>query len=61
MTALDKLERRRRKWHGEQTKKGIKKAKIRKAAVKKATAQLRKTTKGAIVQSLFKVKNNESS
>ena len=61
MGAIDKLERKRRKWHGEQTKKGIKKAKIRKRAIKKANAQLRKTTKEEIVQSLFKVKNGESS
>ena len=60
MGALDKLERRRRKWHGEQTKKGIKKAKIRKQAVKKATQRLRKTSKGEIVQSLFKVKNEST-
>ena len=50
---LDKIERKRRKWHGEQTKKGIKKAKIHKKAVKKAQQRLRKTSKEAIVQSLF--------
>jgi len=60
MGALDKLERKRRKWHGEQTKKGIKKAKVRKQAIKKATRRLRKTTKEEIVQSLFKVKNESS-
>ena len=51
---LDKIERKRRKWHGEQTKKGIKKAKIHKKAVKKAQQKLRTTSKEAIVQSLFK-------
>ena len=50
---LDKIERKRRKWHGEQTKKGIKKAKIHKKAVKKAQQRLRTTSKEAIVQSLF--------
>ena len=54
---VDAIERKRRKWHGQQTKKGIKKAKIRKAAVKKAEQRLRKTSKEAIVKSLFKVKN----
>jgi len=60
MGAIDKIERKRRKWHGEQTKKGIKKAKVRKQAIKKATQRLRKTSKGEIVQSLFKVKNDSS-
>ena len=60
MGAIDKLERKRRKWHGEQTKKGIRKAKVRKQAIKKATQRLRKTTKEEIVQSLFKVKNESS-
>ena len=54
---VDALERKRRKWHGQQTKKGIKKAKVHKAAVKKATQQLRKTSKETIVKGLFKVKN----
>ena len=54
---VDAIERKRRKWHGQQTKKGIKKAKVRKAAVKKAEQRLRKTSKEAIVKSLFKVKN----
>ena len=58
MPSLDKIERLRRKWHGQQTKKGIKKAKARKQEVKKATQRLRKTSKGAIVKSLFKVKND---
>ena len=53
---VDKLERKRRKWHGQQTKKGIKKAKVRKQEVKKATQKLRKTSKEAIVKGLFKVK-----
>ena len=56
---LDKIERKRRKWHGEQTKKGIKKAKIHKKAVKKAQLQLRKTSKEAIVQSLFNTKKQD--
>lgn len=50
---LDKIERKRRKWHGEQTKKGIKKAKVQKKAIKKAQQRLRKSSKGAIVKSLF--------
>ena len=54
---VDAIERKRRKWHGQQTKKGIKKAKVRKAAVKKAEQRLRKTSKEAIVKALFKVKN----
>ena len=58
MGAIDKIERKRRKWHGQQTKKGIKKAKVRKQEVKKATQKLRKTSKGAIVKGLFKVKTN---
>lgn len=53
---VDKLERKRRKWHGEQTKKGIKKSKVQKLVVKKAAARLRKTSKGTIVQGLFKIK-----
>lgn len=57
MGGIDKIEQKRRKWHGVQTKKGIKKAKLRKQVVKKAAARLRKTSKGAIVKSLFKVKN----
>ncbi len=54
MPPLDQIERKRRKWHGQQTKKGIKKAKVHKQAVKKATQRLRKTSKEAIVKSLFK-------
>ena len=54
---VDAIERKRRKWHGQQTKKGIKKAKVHKQAVKKAEQRLRKTSKEAIVKSLFKVKN----
>lgn len=57
MGAIDKIERKRRKWHGKQTKKGIKKAKVRKQEVKKASARLRKTSKETIVKSLFKLKN----
>ena len=57
---VDAIERKRRKWHSQQTKKGIKKAKVRKAAVKKAEQQLRKSSKEAIVKSLFKVKNVSS-
>ena len=54
---VDALERKRRKWHGKQTKKGIRKAKVYKAAVKRATQRLRKTSKETIVKALFKVKN----
>jgi len=57
---VDAIERKRRKWHGQQTKKGIKKAKVHKAAVKKAEQRLRKTSKEAIVKGLFKVKNGSN-
>lgn len=57
---VDALERKRRKWHGQQTKKGIKKAKVYKAEVKKAAARLRKTSKETIVKGLFKVKNGSN-
>ena len=60
MGAIDKIERKRRKWHGQQTKKGIKKAKVRKQEVKKAAARLRKPSKEAIVKGLFKVKNGSN-
>lgn len=53
---VDKLERKRRKWHGQQTKKGIKKAKVRKEEVKKAAQRLRKTSKQTIVKYFFKPK-----
>ena len=51
----DAIERKHRKWHGKQVKKGIKKAKAQKRVVKRAKEELRKTTKGAIVQTMFRV------
>jgi len=57
---VDKIERKRRKWHGEQTKKGIKKAKVHQKAVKKAQQKLRKTSKEKIVQSLFNTKKQDA-
>jgi len=53
--AVDAIERKHRKWHGKQVKKGIKKANARKRAEKRAKKQLRKTTKGAIVKTMFRV------
>ena len=51
---VDAIEKQHRRWHGQQTKKGIKKAKARKRSVKRAQAKLRTTTKPAIVKALFK-------
>ena len=53
--AVDAIERKHRKWHGKQVKKGIKKATERKRAEKRAKKQLCKTTKGAIVKTMFRV------
>ena len=53
--AVDAIERNHRKWHGKQVKKGIKKANARKRVEKRAKKELRKTTKGAIVKTLFRV------
>lgn len=52
---VDAIERKHRKWHGKQVKKGIKKAKERKRVVKRAKEDLRKTSKVVIVQSMFRV------
>lgn len=52
---MDAIERNKRKWHGKQVKKGIKKANIRKRAEKRAKKELRKTTKGNIVKNMFRV------
>lgn len=52
---VDAIERKQRKWHGKQVKKGIKKAKARKRDVKRAKEELRKTSKVAIVQTMFRV------
>ena len=57
---VDAIERKHRKWHGKQVKKGIKKAKARKRDVKRAKEELRKTTKGAIVQTMFRVSKQQS-
>jgi len=57
---VDAIERKHRKWHGKQVKKGIKKAKARKREVKRAKEELRKTTKGAIVQTMFRVSKQQS-
>ena len=59
-TPVDAIERKHRKWHGKQVKKGIKKAKARKRDVKRAKEELRKTTKGAIVQTMFRVSKQQS-
>jgi hypothetical protein len=53
---VDKLERKRRKWHGQQVKNGLKRAKVQKLTTKKAAERLRKTSKGAIVKHMFSVK-----
>mgnify|MGYP004238014065 FL=1 len=53
--AVDAIERKHRKWHGKQVKKGIKKANARKRVEKRAKKELRKTTKGAIVKTMFRV------
>jgi hypothetical protein len=50
---LDQLERKRRTWHGQQVKKGIRKAKVQKLAAKKAAERLRKTTRAAVVKRFF--------
>ena len=57
---VDAIERKHRKWHGKQVKKGIKKAKARKREVKRAKEELRKTTKGAIVQTMFRVSKQQN-
>ena len=56
--AVDAIERKRRKWHGKQVKKGIKKANARKRVEKRAKKQLRKTTKEDIVKSMFTKKRD---
>ena len=58
--AVDAIERRHRKWHGTQVKKGIKKANARKKAQKRARAELRKTTKQSIVKAMFRASAAES-
>ena len=51
--AKDAIERKRRKWHGKQVKKGLKRANAQRRVVKNATNELSKTTKRAIVKTMF--------
>jgi hypothetical protein len=58
--AKDAIERKHRKWHGKQVKKGMKRAKAQRRVVKNATNELSKTTKRAIVKTMFSVSSKKN-